>query len=112
MIHIFRIPGSQSEQAVLQKINQTIPSIISVKTESCFNIEVKKGQELREEELKNLNWLFRETYEPTSTRDSSYLTASDNSVIVEVGPRLAFSTAWSSNCVSMCQACGINSVGM
>lgn len=30
--------------------------------------------------------------------------------VIEVGPRLAFSTAWSSNSLSMLQACGVNCV--
>lgn len=30
--------------------------------------------------------------------------------ILEIGPRLAFATAWSSNCESICKACGISSV--
>ncbi|KAE8692476.1 Phosphoribosylformylglycinamidine synthase [Hibiscus syriacus] len=30
-----------------------------------------------------------------------------NAVIVEVGPRLSFTTAWSSNAVSICQSCGL-----
>ncbi|BBH08836.1 hypothetical protein Prudu_021153 [Prunus dulcis] len=30
-----------------------------------------------------------------------------NTVIVEVGPRLSFTTAWSSNAVSICRACGL-----
>lgn len=30
--------------------------------------------------------------------------------IVEVGPRLAFSTAWCSNCLSMLRSCGVESI--
>ena len=30
--------------------------------------------------------------------------------IVEVGPRLNFSTAWSANAVSICESCGVSKV--
>lgn len=33
-----------------------------------------------------------------------------SSVIVEVGPRLSFMTAWSANAVSICQACGLGEI--
>ena len=38
--------------------------------------------------------------------------AMDGSVsyVVEVGPRLSFTTAWSANAVSICKACGLNEV--
>jgi phosphoribosylformylglycinamidine synthase len=108
-MHFFRIPGGQSEKKVLQLTKDIIPSIINVQTESCFNVEVKGS--LSEEEKTKLLWLFTETFEPNNTSDKSYLTTTDHSAIIEVGPRLAFSTAWSSNCGSMCQACGIVSVG-
>ena len=112
MIHFFRIPGGQSEQKVLQLTKDSIPSIVSIKTESCFNVGLKNGGKLSADEQTKLLWLFTETFEPENTSDKTFLSvaSSTNSAIVEVGPRLAFSTAWSSNCVSMCQACGIVSV--
>jgi phosphoribosylformylglycinamidine synthase len=109
VMHFFRIPGGESEKKVLQLTKDIVPSIINIQTESCFNVEVKGS--LSEEEKTKLLWLFTETFEPNNTSDKSYLTTTDHSAIVEVGPRLAFSTAWSSNCGSMCQACGILSVG-
>jgi phosphoribosylformylglycinamidine synthase len=112
MIHIFRIPGAQSEQKVLQLTKDSIPSIVGVQTESCFNIGAVKGAALSADEHSKLLWLFTETFEPKNINDKSFLSlqSSTNSAIVEVGPRLAFSTAWSSNCISMCQACGVKSV--
>ncbi len=31
-------------------------------------------------------------------------------MVVEVGPRMQFTTAWSSNAVAICHACGLNCV--
>ena len=33
-----------------------------------------------------------------------------HATIIEVGPRLSFTTAWSTNAVSICRACGLNEV--
>ena len=112
-MHFFRIPGGQSEEKVLRLTKDCIPSIVSIKTESCFNVGLINGGKLPAEEQTKLLWLFTETYEPENTADKSFLSVaanSPNSAIIEVGPRLAFSTAWSSNCISMCQACGVTSV--
>lgn len=80
-----------------------------IHTEYCFNVEVTTA--LSSEETRKLLWLFAETYEPEHTGTASYLhirAGQENTeTIIEVGPRLAFSTAWSSNCVSMCHSCGI-----
>ena len=41
---------------------------------------------------------------------SSESIGNGDSLIIECGPRLAFSTAWSSNCLSMFHACGITCI--
>lgn len=59
--------------------------------------------------IQNLLWLLRETFEPEQTRqNASFLVdilakGHDGLVgqIVEVGPRLSFSTAYSSNAVGI-----------
>lgn len=109
ILHVYRYVGSPSK-AFLQKVQGKIPSITDLTLEYCFNVE--KTNELDQNELNTLLWLFTETFEPELVKNASFLTTTDgHESIVEVGPRLAFSTAWSSNCVSMCQACGIKSVG-
>jgi phosphoribosylformylglycinamidine synthase len=117
MLHFYRVPGPESEEKVLQATRDKVPKVTRVQTEACFNVEVlHTGQQLSEVERSKLLWLFTETFEPDQTRaDVSYLTvpadAAGHTAIVEVGPRMAFSTAWSSNCASMCQACGVAGVG-
>lgn len=55
--------------------------------------------------------LLRETYEPEQLTPSPRLSASTSGAqLVEVGPRLAFSTAFSTNAVSICQSCGLDKV--
>ena len=108
-IHYYRIPGS-SEIQTLQKLKTKYDNIIDVKSEYCFNIDIGDSKlSAKEEEI--LIWLLRETFEPKQFSNSTFLNGSkDKSILIEVGPRLAFSTAFSSNCISMCQACGISSI--
>ncbi|KAJ1389480.1 hypothetical protein B484DRAFT_409294 [Ochromonadaceae sp. CCMP2298] len=66
--------------------------------------------QLGAEDRRKLLWLLTETFEPELVQDGSFLesavpkgTETGYSYLVEVGPRLAFCTAWSSNCLSMLQ---------
>jgi phosphoribosylformylglycinamidine synthase len=71
-------------------------------TEYCFYIEAKEA--LTPDELNVLRWLLSETFEPENFSGESFLT---DHGIVEVGPRMNFTTAWSTNAVSVCNACGL-----
>ena len=66
----------------------------------------------REQEASTLAWLLRETFEPELTTSGSKLAteAAASDAIVEVGPRMSFSTAWSTNAASICQSVGLSKV--
>ncbi|OVA14622.1 AIR synthase related protein [Macleaya cordata] len=115
VIHYYRIPLIQeSATAELLKSVQTKISgqIVGLKTEQCFNIGI--DSELPNEKLEVLKWLLGETYEPENLGTESFLDKEMqkgvSSVLVEVGPRLSFTTAWSANAVSICNACGLTEV--
>lgn len=115
VLHFYRIPLIQeSATAELLKLVQTKVSnrIIGLKTEQCFNIGV--DGDVSSEKLAVLKWLLGETYEPDNLGVESFLDEgveeSSNTVIMEVGPRLSFTTAWSANAVSICQACGLTEI--
>lgn len=115
VVHFYRVPLIQeSTAAELLKLVQTKVSnqIIGLKTEQCFNIGV--DDELSAEKLSVLRWLLGETYEPENLGANSFLNEemkeNVSAVLVEVGPRLSFTTAWSSNAVSVCQACGLTEI--
>ncbi len=76
-------------------------------TEHCCYIQANR--ELHPEEQRILDWLLAETFEPESYGPTSFL---DDTVglVLEVGPRMTFTTAWSTNAVSICHACGIEAV--
>ena len=58
-------------------------------------------------ELKKLQWLIAETFEPDNTGLEPYLAANE---VVEIGPRLSIETPFSSNAVSICQAMGFRQI--
>jgi phosphoribosylformylglycinamidine synthase len=105
--------------------------IAEIRTEVCFYIDLEAGtswDSLSSEGAKsivaidrsvgrrqclfaakdNLAWVLRETFEPRNLGGSTFLPATDRlSAIVEVGPRMTFTSAFSTNAVSICQNCGI-----
>lgn len=112
--HLFRIPGNDTE-ALLRKVHSidSLSSIESIQSEFCYNIALTQDvNDLSKEDWNKLNWLFVETFQPENIASSSFLQMNDPNfeTFIEVGPRMAFTTAWSSNCVSMCHACGIHGV--
>ncbi|KAE9450141.1 hypothetical protein C3L33_17954, partial [Rhododendron williamsianum] len=115
VLHFFRIPLIQEgAKAELLKSVQTKVSnrIVGLKTEQCFNVGLDSG--LSSEKLSVLKWLLGETYEPDNLGTESFLDkekkSGSNMVVIEVGPRLSFTTAWSANAVSICRACGLTEV--
>ncbi|XP_062106010.1 probable phosphoribosylformylglycinamidine synthase, chloroplastic/mitochondrial [Humulus lupulus] len=115
VVHFYRVPLIQdSATSELLKSFQAKVStqILGLKTEQCFNIGLQS--ELSAEKLSVLKWLLQETYEPENLGAESFLEKKRQEglsmVIIEVGPRLSFTTAWSSNAVSICQACGLTEV--
>lgn len=75
----------------------------------CFNVDLTEQLDSREAET--VAWLLRETYEPDQLTPATTLPKSDGATsIIEAGPRMTFSTAWSANAVSACESCSIRSV--
>lgn len=115
VIHFYRTPLIQesANQELLKSVQTKISEqIVGLKTEQCFNIGV--DGDLSTEKLLVLKWLLRETYEPDNLGDESFIANERkegfNTVVVEVGPRLSFTTAYSANAVSICQACGLSEI--
>ncbi|RJQ17922.1 MAG: phosphoribosylformylglycinamidine synthase [Nitrospiraceae bacterium] len=138
LIHFYRTPALSEAKGkeLLLRIRQKISSDIEdLKTEYCFNIETSGP--LNNDEMNTLRWLLAETFEQEKFSDRSFLdlylskdviarskatkqslesgiaspsARNDNSIILEVGPRMNFTTAWSANAVSVCRACGLTKI--
>jgi phosphoribosylformylglycinamidine synthase len=109
IIHLYRIPFLQESETMelLKKVKAKVSSkIVDIMTEQCFNIQLDNP--LTPEKLSTLHWLLAETYEPEKLQSRSFLeeevSRSSCTVIVEVGPRMTFSTAFSTNAVSICKS--------
>lgn len=76
---------------------------------SCF-LSPFAGK-LNEEEEKILWWVLEKDFECQVKREHSFLRANlkdpEKELVIEVGPRLNFSTAFSTNAVAICDAAGI-----
>ena len=115
LLHFYRKPAlsETKKKNLLPILRQCVASDINdIETEHCFNIEATAP--LTSEELNTLGWLLAETFEPEGFSSSSFLTFNSqlptlNSVL-EVGPRMNFTTAWSTNAVSVCHACGLKKI--
>jgi phosphoribosylformylglycinamidine synthase len=84
--------------------------VTAIDTESCFNVLAGKLSGIQKDRLE---WLLAETFEKNHLQlEQSFLDASSDDVNgtvwqVEFGPRMTFTSAFSSNACSICQACDI-----
>uniref|UniRef100_T1H9Q6 PurM-like C-terminal domain-containing protein n=1 Tax=Rhodnius prolixus TaxID=13249 RepID=T1H9Q6_RHOPR len=110
VIHLYSCPGLQSGRLQRKKedLMALCPNIIELVTECCHNIEVTK--ELTKNELSIVHWLLSDPFLNEKHSDTSSLLEEPKSILVEIGPRLNFSTAYSSNAVSICKVIGITSI--
>jgi phosphoribosylformylglycinamidine synthase len=121
LIHFYRNPAlSAAKKNELLSIAQrsVSPDILDIETEYCFNIETIAP--LIDRELAVLRWLLAETFEPDNFSENSFLNNTppkpsltrgvSGAGVIEVGPRMNFTTAWSTNTVSVCHACGLTKI--
>jgi len=109
LLHFYRAPGlSDAErEALLGRARRRVSSDIQdIDAEFCYNVDA--AAPLDDVELGILAWLLRETFEPQGFGRESFLVPDRH--LLEVGPRMTFSTAWSTNAVSICHACGLTGI--
>lgn len=101
---------SCKEQLKSLGLGEDSDKISGVETESCFNVLLTS--ELSRVQTNRLEWLLAETFE----KDKLHLDKSafnlDQSTSpevwqVEFGPRMTFTSAFSSNAVSICRGCDL-----
>ncbi len=109
LFHLFRAPAlSPSEREdLLEKAKRRVSGEIGdLATEYCFNVLAYEG--LSEDEMRALRWLLSETFAPDRFGSNSLLDG--KGTLLEVGPRMNFTTAWSTNAASICKACGLGKI--
>ena len=113
IMHLYRTPALSAYQTtgLLTSAQQKVsPAIQEIETEFCFNAAADSP--LSADEMRLLRWLLAETFEPQQFSDTSFLTLNPGprTLILETGPRMNFTTAWSTNAVSVCHACGLKKI--
>jgi phosphoribosylformylglycinamidine synthase len=122
LMHFYRAPAlsAAKKTELLSVARQRISSVIEgIETEYCFNIEALEP--IGRGEMDTLRWLLSETFEPGNFSEHSFLTGisvgarrtmplQHDDIILEVGPRMNFTTAWSANAVAVCHACGLKNI--
>jgi phosphoribosylformylglycinamidine synthase len=115
LFHLYRTPALSAYQAaglIVITQQKVSPAVNAIETEFCFNIAADSP--LTVEEMRLLRWLLVETFEPDNFSDKTFFTPHtaifNPQLILEVGPRMNFTTAWSANAVSVCHACGLNKI--
>ena len=111
LFHCYRTPALSAYQTadLLATAREKVsPVIRGIETEFCFNVAA--AAPLTQDEMRLLRWLLAETFEPEQFSDKSSLAPGPRPLILEVGPRMNFTTAWSTNAVSVCHACGLTKI--
>ncbi|CAK9831747.1 Phosphoribosylformylglycinamidine synthase [Anthophora retusa] len=111
IIRFYKVPGLKSGQ-LKSKFNNLVQIshlISGLETELCYYVETEEP--LNEKELEVLKWILTPPLEPHSLKNSSVFDEKlNNCLIIEIGPRLNFSTAFSSNAVSICRSVHLNKI--
>ncbi len=109
LLHLFRTPGlspSRTQQLLARSGSLLASPLTGIRTEACYNIQVSAPLGLGE--MKTLAWLLSETFQPEGFSERSFLAG--GGPVLEVGPRMNFTTAWSTNAVGICHACGLRGI--
>uniref|UniRef100_A0A8D2CSN4 Phosphoribosylformylglycinamidine synthase n=1 Tax=Sciurus vulgaris TaxID=55149 RepID=A0A8D2CSN4_SCIVU len=113
VLHFYVRPSGHKWAAsghILQKVQRQLPELQGIETELCYNVDWTAQALPSIEEMKKLKWLFGCPLLLDDVAHNSWLLPGSNDLLLEVGPRLNFSTPTSTNIVSVCQASGLGAV--
>nr|AAI68641.1 Unknown (protein for MGC:186503) [Xenopus tropicalis] len=106
VLHFYRSLQNSSETLRLPGAE----NIQSLQRELCYNVNWTGPAAPSSQETDALRWLFSCPFDPQSISDTSSLHSEPSDLLVEIGPRLNFSTATSTNAVSICRSVGLTNV--
>lgn len=100
------------EQLSALGLHDDVAKIVKIETESCYNVQLSTEPTTVQKD--RLQWLLAETFEKNYlSLEKSFFSAEDSTSggegawLVEFGPRMTFTSAFSSNATSICLACDI-----
>ncbi|CAL4124709.1 unnamed protein product, partial [Meganyctiphanes norvegica] len=121
--------GSTAELLALQRLQQLCPEVTALRTEICFYIQFDSERSISSDSeditkrlepylgvdgtnqlLSILGDAWQGEQKGLRGQSNLCVESSDNQIVAELGPRLSFSTAWSTNACSICHASGLTAV--
>uniref|UniRef100_UPI0037E9C471 phosphoribosylformylglycinamidine synthase isoform X1 n=2 Tax=Semicossyphus pulcher TaxID=241346 RepID=UPI0037E9C471 len=93
----------------LQRAAKLHPQLAII-SELCYNVDLIGCKDLSPEEKQVLLWLLQPPLQAEPLSEEPQLSEGGDGTLVEIGPRLNFSTAWSTNAVSICHSVGLNDI--
>ncbi|XP_036143975.1 phosphoribosylformylglycinamidine synthase isoform X3 [Monomorium pharaonis] len=110
ILKFYKTPGLKIGQLKnkLYKVSQIEASVIDLKTELCYYVETLES--LHEDEVRVLKWILSPLFKGELRCDSMFNDTQGHITVIEIGPRLNFSTAFSTNVVSICKTVKLNKV--
>ncbi|KAL3879788.1 hypothetical protein ACJMK2_032071, partial [Sinanodonta woodiana] len=113
VLTLYKRPGLSAgrEEAVYRKLSELTTSheVKNLQTEICFYVLSHK-KALTTDEFDRLSWILQTPFQEKNLSDKSFLQIENDSkeLLIEIGPRLNFSTPFSTNAVSICKSVGLD----
>uniref|UniRef100_A0A8D0HRT0 Phosphoribosylformylglycinamidine synthase n=1 Tax=Sphenodon punctatus TaxID=8508 RepID=A0A8D0HRT0_SPHPU len=97
-------------RSLLRSAQAALGDVQAVQRELCFNVNWTGVSPPSAKETEVLDWLFGCPFESGDVSAKTFLSPAPSDLLIEIGPRLNFSTASSTNAVSVCRAAGLSGV--
>jgi phosphoribosylformylglycinamidine synthase len=96
---------------IFNDLHQISNNVVDVTTEKCYHIEIEANTQLSPADVATLKWILKNPQDPDNLlAESQFAGASSKQWCIEIGPRFNFSTADSTNSVSICQNVGLKQI--
>ncbi|KAK4294206.1 hypothetical protein Pmani_033146 [Petrolisthes manimaculis] len=113
LTRVYREGGGVGEETLVGRLQQVCPTLSSLRQETCFYILADQKVVLGGDVSCKLRGLVGDPWLPECglyANAQLSLSNPDTQILIEIGPRLTFTTAWSTNAVSVCHAAGLTCV--
>ncbi|XP_039449079.1 phosphoribosylformylglycinamidine synthase isoform X1 [Culex pipiens pallens] len=108
IIRLFCPVEETKRQKYLRNFKKVNPHVTSLSAEKCYHIQVSNSSALSTESLKLLRWILKGPQGDDNLSTDSHLSVKlKHETLFEIGPRFTFSTAESTNTVSICHNVGL-----
>ncbi|CRK86525.1 CLUMA_CG000196, isoform A [Clunio marinus] len=103
--------SSANNKSIFEDLKKIYQNITSLKSEKCFHVELISGTNLSEDEERKLSWILQDPQDKRLFQTEPFLAITNEcQKLIEIGPRFNFSTADSTNSVSICHSIQLISV--